>query len=116
MTTAFVKWTSAEGGEQVLALTDEIVVGRSSSSDIVFTQPEVSRRHARLAKNRDGYVIYNLSMSHGNFVNGRPVDGQQQLRSGDRIRLGPTANELHYFVTSEEPSTPSAHNPNDDVV
>src|SRR5262245_21826661 len=113
MTTAYVKWTSAEGEEQVRALTDEVVLGRSTSSDIVFTQPEVSRRHARLAKNRDGYVIYNLSMSHGTFVNGRPVDGQQQLHPGDRIRLGPAANELQYFVTSEEPSTGSAHNPND---
>src|SRR5262245_4185753 len=116
MTTAYVKWTSAEGEEQILALTDEVVLGRSTQSDIVFSQPEVSRRHARLAKNRDGYVIYNLSMSHGTFVNGMPVDGQQQLHPGDRIRLGPTANELHYFVTSDEPSTASAHNPNDDVV
>jgi signal transduction histidine kinase len=102
MATAYLKWTTIHGEEHILALTDEVVLGRSSHSDVVFSQPEVSRSHAKLIKNSNGYDIQNLSSSHRTFVNGRPVDGLQHLHSGDRIRLAPSVSELHYFVEVEE--------------
>ena len=103
-----------EGDERTLALTEEIVLGRSTRSHIVFPQPEVSRSHARLTKESDGYYIQNLSGSHRTFVNGKPVDGQQHLYSGDRIRLGPTLSEIHYVVEVDESTARADASPTSD--
>ena len=93
---ACLKWVDPQGREQMRELTaDELVIGRQSDADIVLDHPSISRRHANLTRGPQGYGLTDLQSAHGTLVNGRRIE-QQQLRRGDRIRLGQDRTELLY--------------------
>jgi hypothetical protein len=68
---------------------DVVVLGRSRRSDIVLTDPNVSRQHAEIRRDGVEFVIRDLDSTNGMRVNGRAVK-QASLRAGDRIELGTT--------------------------
>jgi hypothetical protein len=63
-------------------------IGRSHACEIVIDDPGVSRRHAAIARGRDGWVLDDLGSTNGSSVNGAPVDGSRALAHGDEIELG----------------------------
>jgi FHA domain len=65
----------------------ELIVGRASCSDVVVSDPTVSRRHARLIFRDGKWVLQDLGSRNGSAVNGR-FAGRCELRPGDRLRLG----------------------------
>jgi signal transduction histidine kinase len=69
-------------------------LGRDSSNTVRLIDTEISRRHAELRRDRDGYRIVDLGSQNGTFVNGQPVD-QTPLRSGDKVQLGSTVLLFH---------------------
>ncbi len=74
----------------VLALDrSENVLGRSKEVTLPIDDPAISRRHARIVRTDDGrHILEDLSSRNGTFVNGSAVS-RVQLRSGDRVQLGP---------------------------
>ncbi|MCA9791264.1 MAG: FHA domain-containing protein [Candidatus Eremiobacteraeota bacterium] len=66
-----------------------VVVGRQQDCDLQLTDPAVSRQHFALVL-RDGGL--HLSRVAGGLcvVNGVPVEGEQRVRSGDRIQVSPS--------------------------
>jgi len=75
-------------GQEFPLQQDEFIIGRASSSDIVIDSPGVSRRHARIHRTSDGYVLEDLGSSNGTYVNLRRLTGPYLLQPGDAIRLG----------------------------
>jgi hypothetical protein len=65
------------------------VIGRSRDCDVVVADPNVSRRHAELHLDEQGWSIVDLGSTNGIKVNGRRAD-HALLRDGDRITLGVT--------------------------
>jgi len=97
----FLLWVDAVGG-YLVCLDDRIVLGRAgpdSHADIPL-MGDLSRNHATLLRNGEGYL---LQAHHASFVNGKPVVDQAVLRDGDVIRLGSTV-ELEF----RQPSPVSA--------
>lgn len=78
----------AERDGAVIALAEELLIGRDPTADLPLPFPRVSRRHARLLAGRDGYTIEDLASANGTRVNDQPVTGPVLLASGDRIQLG----------------------------
>lgn len=68
--------------------------GRESNNDVIFSDPEISRRHARLMSQGDGYALEDLNSTNGTFVNGQPVHGRVALYHGDVIKLGESVQFL----------------------
>ena len=66
----------------------EILLGRDLANDISISDPEVSRRHARLLMQEDNVIIEDLGSTNGTFLNGQRIASPQQLRAGDVITLG----------------------------
>ena len=67
--------------------TASLSVGRHHDCDVVFSAPDVSRRHA-LLRFRDGrWILQDLDSRNGTFVNGVRVD-RCELRPGDQLALG----------------------------
>ncbi|WP_435020692.1 FHA domain-containing protein [Tundrisphaera sp. TA3] len=96
----FLLWADAVGGFLV-CLNDEVVLGRAgadSEADVPLLG-DLSRQHATLARDGEGYAIRAIKPT---FVNGRPVE-TAPLRDGDVIRLGSTV-ELEF----RQPSPVSA--------
>ena len=98
---------SADAGEELIitagaaegrrfALRDELVIGRGVSGEGRLSDDhELSRRHARLARDASGRLtIEDLGSANGTFVNGERVPGRQVLEVGDSIRVGSTTLQL----------------------
>lgn len=67
---------------------DEMVIGRDASADLVISDAEVSRKHARLYAKSGTYMIEDLGSTNGTFVNGQRLMGPHALKSGELIMLG----------------------------
>jgi pSer/pThr/pTyr-binding forkhead associated (FHA) protein len=71
------------------AVATECVVGRATDVDFVIEDPGASRRHLRVSRAGDGYVVEDLGSRNGTLVNGARVQ-RQSLTDGDQIRVGGT--------------------------
>jgi hypothetical protein len=75
-------------GGETFEIGPGLVIGRALASDITIDDSYASGRHARLY-DRDGHVyIEDLNSTNGTYVNGARVHAQQELRSGDVVRIG----------------------------
>ncbi|HEY7622827.1 MAG TPA: MMPL family transporter [Solirubrobacteraceae bacterium] len=81
---------------------DGLVLGRSvAGAGGMPDDPELSRRHARVARDAEGRLtIEDLGSANGTFVNGERVHGPEVLNVGDVVRVGLTT--LH--VVEAEPA------------
>ena len=76
--------------------TDPVIIGREGpTAKFVIADPAVSRRHAQISRQDDGYVIEDLNSTNGTFINAQRVVGAVPLTPGDLIELG-TAVTLSY--------------------
>ena len=64
-----------------------VLIGRSSSCQIVLGDDTVSRRHAELRFEDGRWLLRDLGSSNGSYVNGRWVT-EAEVRAGDVIHLG----------------------------
>jgi len=72
----------------VFNVSDEgTVIGRETSVNLCIAESAVSRRHSKLEKSGDDYVINDLDSLNGTFVNDVPVK-TRVLQHGDRVRIG----------------------------
>jgi two-component system NtrC family sensor kinase len=78
-----------------------VTLGRDSVSGIHIADTEVSRRHAEIQCDHNGYTIVDLDSSNGVFVNSQKQQ-RWSLRTGDRIQLGKT---LLLFTNPDESSS-----------
>lgn len=64
-------------------------IGRTSENDLVLHDHGVSRLHARIIERAGLYFAEDMGSSNGTHLNGALLPGEQQLRDGDRITVGP---------------------------
>ena len=64
-------------------------LGRDSSNPIRLHDHEVSRRHAEVRRDENGYRSVDLRSANGTYLNGQAID-QATLQAGDQVRLGQT--------------------------
>ncbi|MEX2176173.1 MAG: FHA domain-containing protein [Pirellulaceae bacterium] len=83
----FMLWVDAVGGFLV-CLGQEIVVGQAHPSARVDVpiQADISRRHIKISRQGEGYVVHPLAPKVA--IDGRPIAGATLLSDGDEIALG----------------------------
>jgi two-component system NtrC family sensor kinase len=84
----------ADQGKRFEFMSSPLALGRDSSNAVRLHDTEISRRHAELRLERDGYRLVDLRSANGTFVNDQPVD-HSPLHSGDRIQIGQTVMLFH---------------------
>ncbi len=62
-------------------------MGRQGDNELVMLDSRISRRHARIVQDEQGFLIEDLGSRHGTFLNGERVTNSR-LRNGDQIGLG----------------------------
>ena len=94
-----------------LTLGDELVIGRMVSGEGELSDDvELSRRHARIARDARGELsIEDLGSANGTFVNGERVRGLRVLKVGDSVRVGSTTLEL--TDVGRAPASPAVPTP-----
>jgi hypothetical protein len=75
-------------GKRVVIGPAGATIGRGRQSDVVLSDPNVSRQHAEIRPRGGSWVITDLGSTNGSQLNGRRIDGSEVLRSGDEIELG----------------------------
>lgn len=81
-------------------------LGRSPGCEIQVTGTGVSREHAELRLDRDGWSVRDLNSSNGTFVNDERVESAR-LEHGDVVRLGPVST-LELLLDPDAPDARSA--------
>jgi sigma-B regulation protein RsbU (phosphoserine phosphatase) len=66
----------------------ECLIGRRLDCHICVPDQRISRRHARIRRESDGYALEDLGSCNGSFVNGRRIQGSARLRHGDEVEIG----------------------------
>jgi hypothetical protein len=76
--------------KDTISITKEpIVIGRLSTSDVVLSDSNVSRRHAELRRDGGRWVLVDLGSTNGTVVNGK-LAREHPLDEGDRLTFGKT--------------------------
>jgi diguanylate cyclase (GGDEF)-like protein len=63
-------------------------IGRDQDNDLVLLDEGVSRRHARVERSRDGWIVMDVGSRNGTLLNGEPLAGVERLKNGDVIKVG----------------------------
>lgn len=69
-------------------------IGRSTTCDLCFDVPTVSRFHAVISKRRTGWVVADTNSRTGVFVNGEQILKPVKLSHGDTVSFGTAAFEF----------------------
>jgi hypothetical protein len=62
-------------------------IGRHPDSEIFLDDITVSRRHVRLERDDEGYLLRDVGSLNGTYVNRERVD-EARLRHGDEVQIG----------------------------
>jgi two-component system, cell cycle response regulator len=69
--------------------TTNVVIGRSSKSEIQIDQESVSRNHAKIINTGKSIILRDLGSTNGTYVNDQLID-EYVLRDGDFVKIGRT--------------------------
>jgi hypothetical protein len=75
-------------GQRWLIDSDVVVIGREiGSSDLLLPERQVSRRHAKIERTTEGFILNDLQSKNGTFLNGKEVREPKVLQDGDEIQI-----------------------------
>jgi pSer/pThr/pTyr-binding forkhead associated (FHA) protein len=107
------KKAAGKTGGRVVCLTDgreytigetPLRLGRDAASDVVVSGHEVSRNHAEIQRDPDGYLLVDTSVN-GTYVNGQRIGKTHRLSRADIIRIG---NDEFRFYADARVSGPQS--------
>ena len=84
---AGLRLVPTSGAAAVDVLGDTALVGRDPTCEIVIGDGSVSRRHARLERRGDGWVVVDQGSANGTFVDSQRVT-ESALSTGQELRFG----------------------------
>lgn len=73
-----------------------LVLGREPGCDVIISDRQVSRFHARLTPGSNGVVLEDLGSKNGTHYNGNALTGQIVLQDGDTFQIA-VAQEFQYL-------------------
>jgi serine phosphatase RsbU (regulator of sigma subunit)/pSer/pThr/pTyr-binding forkhead associated (FHA) protein len=78
------------------------LIGRSAENHLVLRDNRISRGHAQIVPEGDGYAVEDLKSRHGVYVNGDRVE-RRALHNGDHIEFGfPDSYKLTFHFEEDE--------------
>jgi Nif-specific regulatory protein len=82
----------------IFTLTEEpLIIGRETAANVCVADASVSRRHSKIEKKDDDFLITDLESLNGTFINNVPIRSRV-LEHGDRVRIG---ESQFLFLTHE---------------
>lgn len=93
---------------------DECTIGTGSDCDIVIEEISVSRRHARIKRENQGWLLEDLDSTNGTRINDCRIEKSASFEPGDRLQFGNVRAELRledaaeFEVAAGQPDAPAA--------
>jgi pSer/pThr/pTyr-binding forkhead associated (FHA) protein len=100
-------------GGRLVCLTDgreytigegSLTLGRDAGADVVVAGHDVSRQHAEIRSDPEGYLLVDTSVN-GTYVNGERIGKTRRLSRADVIRIG---NDEFRFYADSPPISPKS--------
>jgi serine phosphatase RsbU (regulator of sigma subunit) len=79
-------------------------IGRQADSNLYLTNAQISRKHAIIHQDAEGFFLQDLGSRHGTLVNDVRVD-TIRLHAGDRIEFGAPGVSLVFVIAQDRSST-----------
>ncbi|MEE4273242.1 MAG: SpoIIE family protein phosphatase [Thermoanaerobaculales bacterium] len=87
---------------------DVVIIGRSSGAGIVVSDRSMSRRHAKLVRDGDGWLIEDLGSRNGTLLDGRRINGATPIAPGSTLKIGSTTINIGAAAKTRQQSVDSA--------
>jgi adenylate cyclase len=84
-------------------LSDNNVLGRSTTANVRLADREVSRKHSQIDKEGGDYVLRDLGSSNGTFLNGKRIFAPTKLKDGDEVVIGTSKMEFRLGAGAIKP-------------
>lgn len=97
-------WLVCRDGKNFQLNAGETTIGRASSNDIQFSNPRISKQHAKIIAQHGSYHIVDRGSTNGTWVNGRRVKNPIELHTEDVIRFG-DSYEVQFAAYDQNRST-----------
>lgn len=91
---------------RILDVYSDIIIGRAESCTVKFNDLSVSREQCKIAANKNGLAISNLSSTNKTKLNGTDLNTEVLLRPADNIRFGRITLRVDYIQTVEDEAPP----------
>lgn len=85
-------------GKEILIQVPQFLVGRAEGCHLRPTTQQVSPRHCAVLSEEGKAFVQDLGSATGTFVNQKKVVGRQELKTGDRLKIGPLEFEVQLIV------------------
>jgi DNA-binding winged helix-turn-helix (wHTH) protein len=79
-------------------LNQTIVLGRESTCDVIISDRQISRFHARLTPTPEGVILEDLGSKNGTHLNGTLISGPVVLQDGDMVAVA-MAQQFMFIVS-----------------
>lgn len=73
---------------------DELTVGAAAQCKVRLTAPDVSRRHALVARREGRVVVMDLGSKNGTYVGGKRLAAEAELAPGETVKFSSVAAQL----------------------
>ena len=76
----------------------ETLIGRDKEVHVQLSEAAMSRRHARIVRTGETFLLEDLKSRNGTFVNGNRIQ-QRELKVGDQLSVGPNVTLRFGIIT-----------------
>ena len=97
-------------GQEIAVQGPEFLVGRAPECKLRPNSDMVSRRHCMISIAEGRATIRDLGSRNGTLVNGEKIAGEHELRTGEKIKIGPLEFEVHLSTSIGGKKKPKVHN------
>ena len=98
--------TGANAGQELLIPGPKFFIGRAEDCHLRPRSDLISRHHCVLMLENDFVAVRDFGSKNGTIVNDERVIGEQELKSGDRLRVGPLEFEVSVVVAAPSKKRP----------
>jgi PAS domain S-box-containing protein len=77
----------SRAGDCYTLASEKMVLGRDAQCDIVLPRTTISRRHAQIVHDAEGYYVEDLDSLNGTYVEGTRIIEPARLRGGEHIQI-----------------------------
>jgi serine phosphatase RsbU (regulator of sigma subunit) len=104
MPDAYLQIQDVNGSRTIVLDRPVLTIGRRIGADLKCESVDVSREHATIVRESDGYRLRDCGSRYGTYVNGDRIE-EHRLVDGDRIRFGRSGGMDVEFQTGETSRT-----------
>jgi phosphoserine phosphatase RsbU/P len=94
-----------EGAGTVARVVDTFpfMIGRLPENALVIPDADVSRQHAEIVPDGNGYILRDRASTFGTYVNEKRIEGDHRLAHGDHIQFGsPRRPPIEFQIVTDE--------------